>query len=170
MSDPQFQTVFDLAVVGYTGWQFATPGLILAAVGALLVLAPRLFDGLSWGFIKGAGRGIFSWIFFLFAAGWTVFALGSTYSEYAELRGRQQSGRFESVEGIIENLKSDAKVESFDVRGVHFEYSYFVVSAGFNTPATHGGPMRANLYVRIEHVDGKIIRLEIREDAPPNPL
>jgi hypothetical protein len=65
--------------------------------------------------------------------------------------------------------------ERFDVAGVHFEYSHWNVSQGFNQDVTAGGPIREGLYVRIHYVrDDRpsfatglsyrtIVRLEIRQ-------
>jgi hypothetical protein len=54
--------------------------------------------------------------------------------------------------------------ESFDVAGVPFRYSDYQVSVGFNNTASHGGPIREGLPVRISFVGNTILRLEIRLD------
>jgi len=52
-------------------------------------------------------------------------------------------------------------MERFVVNGHHYEYSDYVVSAGFNNTQSHGGPIREGITVRIADVRGKIARLEI---------
>ena len=54
-------------------------------------------------------------------------------------------------------------MEHFDVHGVEFNYSDYIVSAGFNNTASHGGPIRPGLPVRICYRDGEILRLEIAQ-------
>ena len=51
--------------------------------------------------------------------------------------------------------------ERFTVNGVGFSYSDYLVTAGFNQSASHGGPMHAGLPVRICYRDGEILRLQI---------
>ena len=164
----QYQTVFDLAQSGYKTWPFPALGLIFVMIGAVMVFFPAFFNSFSWGFIKGQGRRVFSWFFLLFSIAWTTLAFLSTYGEYSTLRDRLDRRTVEVVQGNVENFQADAKRESFDVSGTHFEYSYYTASNAFNTPSTHGGPLRAGLRVRITHVEGKIVRLEILRTNPPS--
>ena len=77
------------------------------------------------------------------------------------------------VEGPVENFVpmpyQGHSLESFDVAGVHFAYSDYVLTSGFNNTSSHGGPIRQGLYVRIHYVRlgrsedaNSIVRLEIR--------
>jgi hypothetical protein len=166
MGEETFQIVFDLTRAGYRTWWFPAHGLVFVVIGAIMVFFPKLLDFLYWGFIKGTGRRAFSWIFFLFACSWITFSFLSTYGEYATLQDRLDRGAVEVVQGRVENFHADAKRESFNVGTARFEYSYFVATSAFNTPSTHGGPLRAGLVVRITHVDGKIVRLEILRTSP----
>jgi hypothetical protein len=83
------------------------------------------------------------------------------------------------VEGPVEQFhpmpSGGHDTERFDVAGVHFEYSHWIMSQGFNQDITVGGPIREGLYVRIHYVDvnrpssatarsyAMIVRLEIRQ-------
>jgi len=85
------------------------------------------------------------------------------------------------VEGLIEHFhpmpSGGHDTERFDVAGVHFEYSHWNMSQGFNQDVTAGGPIREGLYVRIHYVSidrpsfatglsyGTIVRLEIRRES-----
>jgi hypothetical protein len=53
--------------------------------------------------------------------------------------------------------------ESFVVDGKRFSYSDFIVTSGFHNAASHGGPIRAGLYVRVSYIGNVILRLEIAE-------
>ncbi len=54
--------------------------------------------------------------------------------QQSSLREYDENGRFEVVEGLVENFdpmpSSGHKMESFSVNGVRFEYSDFVVTPG----------------------------------------
>jgi branched-subunit amino acid transport protein len=77
------------------------------------------------------------------------------------------------VEGSVEHFHpmpgGGHDSERFEVAGVHFEYSHWSISQGFNQDVTVGGPIREGLYVRIHYVRladesfGTIVRLEIRQ-------
>jgi hypothetical protein len=55
--------------------------------------------------------------------------------------------------------------ECFSVQSQTFCYSDYGVTAGFNNSASHGGPIREGLPVRVSYVGSTIVRLEIRSDA-----
>ena len=59
--------------------------------------------------------------------------------------------------------------ETFVVNGVKFAYSDYVLTAGFHNTASHGGPIREGLVVRIWHFRGRILRLDIKDEPnyPP---
>ena len=54
-------------------------------------------------------------------------------------------------------------MEQFDIAGVSFSYSDYVITAGFNNSASHGGPIREGLPVRVCHRNGEILRLEVMQ-------
>ena len=78
-----------------------------------------------------------------------------------------ERGNCSVVEGVVENFhpmpKSGHDTERFEVNGVHFSYSDYVMSPGFNNTASHGGPIRDGLRVRICHNSGDILRLEVAQ-------
>lgn len=51
--------------------------------------------------------------------------------------------------------------EWFVVAGHRFEYSDFEVSPGFNQTASHGGPIKKGMHLRVHYVDNDIARLEV---------
>jgi hypothetical protein len=151
--------VFDLAASGYKAWTFPAIGLILLAVGLALSWFPGLFAHWPW---TPAGIRVFGQLFAGFAAVWTAVSFWATYSLYLDLADQLVKGRYEVVEGPVEDYKRSETEESFSVRGVVFSYSSSAPTSAFNHTAAEGGPVRPGLYVRITHVDGKILRLEIR--------
>jgi hypothetical protein len=149
MNGSDFITVFNLADSGYRDWMFPAFGLIFVAIGLFL---PRLVQAGLFGSNPRVG----SWfrpLFLGFAIFWTVTAFLATFIEYLKDRDALISGKAAYVEGTVENFVpmpySGHAMESFSVNGVPFNYSDNVVKAGFNNTASHGGPIRQGLYVRI---------------------
>jgi hypothetical protein len=75
---------------------------------------------------------------------------------------------YKIAEGIVKNYHpmpaAGHDTERFDVDGVHFEFSDYVISGiGYNTSASHGGAIKADLYVQLFYItdDGnnEIIKL-----------
>jgi hypothetical protein len=51
--------------------------------------------------------------------------------------------------------------ECFSVQNQRFCYSDYEIAPGFHNATSHGGPIRADLPVRIAYRDGRILRLEV---------
>jgi hypothetical protein len=80
-----------------------------------------------------------------------------------------RSGKVRVVEGIVEHFHpmpaTGHDTERFTVAGESFAYSDYEITGGFNNAASHGGPIRAGLPVRITFVQepsrNVIVKLEI---------
>ncbi len=162
-----FRTVFDAGQMGYsTGW-FPAIGLFFVCLGALLVFKPVLMLKLLPHGLQGRARTAFSWFCFLFSIFWTVTALSITYVKYRTAVDALESGQYSVVEGPVTDFvpmpREGHALESFSVGGTRFSYSDFTVTPGFHNSASHGGPIREGLYIRIAHVGNLILRLEVAE-------
>jgi hypothetical protein len=155
-----YYIAFDLVTSGYKAWVFPARGLVFVAGGLLLAFFPGVLP-VPWPWTR-QGIQAFGWIFAAFAVLWTGFSFWSTHSEYRHLADSLAAGRYQTVEGIVENYAGNEEDEKFSVNNVWFEYSDNRVTSAFNNVAALGGPVRPGLHVRIAHVDGKIVRLEIR--------
>jgi hypothetical protein len=117
-----------------------------------------------WGKHPGAST-VFTFFFLGFAIIWTATAFLGTYRDYSRLAEAVRDGRAEVVEGIVTNFKpmpsSGHAMERFCVGARCFEYSDFVISAGFNNTTSHGGPIREGLKVRVTFVNNDIAKLEV---------
>src|SRR5262245_10554228 len=159
----QYRVVFDLAQVGYKSWSFPALGLIFIAIAGLLLILQR------GGVIKGTSPLSTASPYFmgLFALLWTVVTFGWTYGEYRSLQRALSSGQVQVIEGEVTNFVpmpyQGHAMERFDVGAYHFEYSDYVVTAGFNHTSSHGGPIRAGLRVRVTFVGDTIVRLEVEQ-------
>jgi hypothetical protein len=54
----------------------------------------------------------------------------------------------------------------FSVCGVPFSYSDYIETGGVNRSSSHGGPIRAGLWVRVSYVGNTIARLEVATKDP----
>jgi hypothetical protein len=162
-----FKTVFDAGQQGYATAWFPAFGLIFVAVGALLVFRPALMQRLMPSGPQGAARVIFSGFFFIFALLWTAVSFLATFLQYQTVASDLSAGRYSVVEGPVANFVpmpyDGHPQESFTVKGHRFSYSDAILTSGFNNTASHGGPIRAGLYVRISYSGNLILRLEIAQ-------
>ncbi len=157
----QYEVVFDINQAGFRCWWFLAPGVILVFVGCGLVyFRARLpVRGPKW------CRRVFPVAFLGFAILWTVTAVGSTYTEYVQLRRALSSGAATVIEGRVESFDpmpySGHKNESFVVAGKRFEYSDFEPTSAFNNTKSHGGPIDEGRQIRLWCVGDRIVRLAV---------
>jgi hypothetical protein len=95
-----------------------------------------------------------------------AFIIGvAAYVKTGKLSHALSDGSAQTVEGEVMDFHpmpyEGHAMESFSVNGVHFEYSDAMHDVGFSQSASHGGPLRAGLYVKIAYVGNYILRLEI---------
>ena len=158
-----YSLVFDAAVHPYRNLTFALPGLVFVGIGAIMVFRPEWAESVFRQPFRQ--RYVFRWFFFLFAVFWTVTAITGLLSDATYALEASKLGRCKIVEGRVEQFHpmpwSGHDMEHFEVKGIEFNYSDFIVSTGFNNAASHGGPIREGLPVRICYQDGEILRLEI---------
>jgi hypothetical protein len=158
----RYEVVFDVVEVGYRQWKFPACCFVFLAVigvGQLALRRSRPADGQS------ASRRWFSRFSLGFGVFCVVVSSVSTFWDYWSLRQALLTGQYEVVEGVVTDFVPMPRMgharERFVVNGRRFEYSDYLVTAGFNNSSSHGGPIRLGLRVRIANVGGKIARLEI---------
>jgi hypothetical protein len=156
----EYQVYYDIQHVAYPGWWIFAVGLLFISAGVVGFLArntPRFGSSM----FQRKVMPIYIVIFGLIGigAGWL------NYSTFAELRDAARNGKTGVAEGQVKEFvpmpDHGHGSESFVVNGHRFSYSDYDLTKGFNQSQSHGGPIREGLQVRIEHVDGKIIKLEI---------
>jgi hypothetical protein len=141
-------------------WPFALAGLIPILVAGLLiagkhrhkwkrpnVLATFVCCGLGWMFLMSG--------------------LGILKTE-ADAASALRDGTYSLVEGTVTEFHpmpyNGHDQECFSVRQQRFCYSDYVVTTGFNNTASHGGPIRPGLSVRVAYLRSMILRIEIPKD------
>jgi hypothetical protein len=157
-----YVTVFDVTQSGYRQWSFAAFGLIFVAVGLAL---PTLIRS---GIFRKPPPWMEKWfsrVFLGFAIFWTATSFLATYIDYGGAARAMRSQQAHFVEGTVSQFiampYTGHSMESFVVHGVRFAYSDYVITAGFNNTASHGGPIREGLPVRIWYRGNEILRLDV---------
>jgi hypothetical protein len=159
----QYRVVFDLSQKGFQWW-FPAFGLIFAVIGGVFIWLGRRYQ---W----PPRRSLVGYFMVGFSCLWSGLAFVTTFPEYLNLRSAYRHGQFSVVEGTVTDFRpmpyEGHQDECFSVQSETFCYSDYVVTAGFNNSASHGGPIRDGLPVRVSFVANTIVRLEVRSDALP---
>ena len=169
MRDSDLVVVFDLLHAGFEIWSSPAFFLIFIGVGLIMIRYPRrMMELTNWTKHPKLYK-FFSWVSLGFAIFMTVLFFTLTYRSYTSLRDAYIDGNFEVVEGPVENfqpIRSSGRLRgSFTVAGQGFSYSDNSVTPGFKNTYSHLGPISAGVYVRIFHINGQIVRLEMERSA-----
>jgi hypothetical protein len=155
-----YATVFEITQKPFQWW-FSAFGLIFVVIGIALVLV-----GKKWPSQKRAKY--VGFFMLVFASLWTVLTFTSTFSEYKKCVDAYRTGNYAVVEGSVRDFRpmpyEGHQDECFSVQNERFCYSDYAVQAGFNHSASHGGPIREGLDVRVAYYDRQILRLDVRAD------
>jgi len=176
MNPDHFVKVFDVLDSGFRDWINLAIGLILVAIGLVLVVRRRMSKAdeiPSLDSVPVARRRLRLNYFLTFGIVWTVVSYSDTYPPYLRHRALAEANACIVTEGPVRNfvpLPSNGHgFESFTVQGIPFRYSYYGFTDAFNDTSTHGGPIGPNSYVRICYdpsgnatLRNAILRLEIR--------
>jgi len=163
----QFNIMYDAAKQGYPAWHLNGIGLALVCVGLLLLLAPDFMQRLLPHGLQGKARRIFSWFFLCFALVAALFTFRGTTQSYDAAAVALRDHRYSVVEGSVTNFVpmpyGGHAQESFVVGGRKFSYSDYILTGCFNNTASHGGPIRPSVFVRISYTGNCIVRLEVAQ-------
>lgn len=173
MNSDHFVKVFNVLDSGFKDWTFSAFGLIPLVFGLFFFFIPRIIKKIGISFFdfhdfQSKFRKFFLYFYLGFATLWISIAFFSTYAEHQHHAALAESNQCRTVEGRVKNFIpmpfSGHAEESFSVSGVHFSYSDYQVTDGFNNTASHGGPINRNSYARIcyDPSGNVILRLEIR--------
>lgn len=162
----EYQLVYDLENAGYPSWPAVGLGLLFITVGVMFFMFRDRIP-----FRSRKHRMVFAYVLPLFATMFTVVVATNTFHRHAFLLDALRDGRAEVVSGSVSDFvpmpRGGHAMERFCVEAECFEYSDFdETGGGFNNTSSHGGPIREDLEVRVTHVDGTIVRLEVAEPQP----
>jgi len=135
------------------GFQFNFIMLVPIIMLVFFILFPRL---LRSGFMGKENVGKYSEryvrIFQIMAITFIVFVSVICYwgqfDMYRKVKIAYDNGEYEIVEGYVENFEpmpyEGHAQESFDIEGVHFEYSDYTITTGYHNAKSHGGVIHGN--------------------------
>ena len=161
----QYATVYQITQLA-PDWPFACVGLLPLFAGGVIIWGKRRF---KW--IKP------HWLFAVFCCIFGVIWVGGIGSSILAGDWRAftayQKGDYRTVEGIVSDFHpmpyEGHQDECFSVQDHRFCYSDYEIAPGFHNAASHGGPIRSGLQVRIAYHDGRILRLDVPKDQVLTP-
>jgi len=161
--NPDYRTVFVVTEKGFDWW-FPAFGLIFLAIGVALVIFGRRR-------LWPVRRSWVAYFMVAFSILWTSVAFVSSFSQYHDAQKAYREGRYAVVEGTVEHFQpmpyEGHSEECFSVKDDRFCYSDYTITAGFNQTASHGGPIREGLPIRIAYNNALILRIDIPADKIP---
>lgn len=152
-----YVTVFDISKQPFEWWWPAI-GIAIFAIGIILIkfVSKRPSQ-------KNAK--IIGWVMVVLGPIFTIVVYNSQNSMWADWRSAYDRGAYSTVEGVVHDFKpmpyEGHQNECFWVKNQEFCYSDYVVQPGFRQSASHGGPIREGLPVRVAHYQGQILRLDV---------
>jgi hypothetical protein len=156
-----YVTVFDISKQQFEWWWPAI-GLLIFALGIVFI---KFIS--RWPSQKNAK--IIGWVMVVFGPIFTIVVYNSQTSMWTDWRSVYERGGYSTVEGVVHDFKpmpyEGHQDECFWVENRKFCYSDYVVQPGFRQSASHGGPIREGLPVRIAYYEGQILRLDVRADS-----
>ena len=163
-----FVTVFEI-----NRW---SNGLLADTLFRLFVGAAALIGGIGGAvrvLRRRESRRLIQLVPCVFLALWAIFWLG--LHDFPHMFGRinglaeaYEKKRYEVAEGIVTVLREQpahghSSGDKVVVDGKQFEVNYFHVTPAYRQTIAQGGALRAGVYARLSHVDGQIVRVEIRK-------
>jgi hypothetical protein len=162
-----YTTVFDATHQGYTTWWFPAFGFIFLTVFARRLFWPPLERKPPLFGLDYRSRKTSDWVMFVFSILWISCTFFLTFHGYLNVHEALASGNYQVVQGQVSDFVpmpyGGHSMESFCVSGQCFSYSDYVVISGFNHTASHGGPIREGLNVRVSYIGNTIIKLEMAQ-------
>ena len=143
-------------------------GALFAGVAGF-VRAWRGPNGISWGNL------VWSLLLTIWAVGWLLMHdFPAMYQRIDRLVTAHEAGGCEVTEGTVsvkhqQPAHGHTSGDRIEVNGREFVVNYFYATPAYRDTIAKGGVLRPGAYVRLCHVDGAIVRVEVgkeRENAP----
>ena len=162
---------FNVLKNGDRVFDFASGGLIMIAIGVAYIIL-YIIQGVP----KRSAIMIFIYIWTGLGVLWTSSCYYLSARDYQYFKRAIEKKKYQEVEGYVENFDSRTflinlekvrnvreTIESFSVKGVHFEYSSRLETTGFNQTKSNGGPIDEGKYVRIRYYEDLILQLWVKD-------
>jgi hypothetical protein len=164
-----YRVAYDVTTTWPDLW-FPAFGLIFVAFGLLVWRNRHEPWTARWPLTDAPkARAVFAATYLGFAVFWATTAAGSTLWSHASAVRAMRDGTASVVVGKVEDFHpmpwGGHDTERFRVGNVHFAYSDYAITGGFRNTSSHGGPVKADLWVRIHYTgllrDATILKLEV---------
>ena len=156
----QYQTVFEITQKGFE-WD-----VLLIFLGVPFIVLVFWRDLRNPGITSRKLFAIFGIAFFGICG--TVAFVGN-YHDYEQCKHAYERGDYDVAEGLVHDFQpmpyGGQQNECFAVKETRFCYSDYATYPGFNNAASHGGPIREGLPVRISYIGNDILKIEIATDT-----
>jgi hypothetical protein len=147
--------VFNIASDGLR--QIWVPSLVGVALVALAIICLAV--------MYRSERVWFAWLLLVITLLLTMVAAAVPLTTYVRYRHALRSGKYETLEGRVERFTpmppGGHAPERFTLRGEDFSYTDYSASPFFHKTAADGGPIHDRAYLKVAHVNGNIIRLQV---------
>jgi hypothetical protein len=159
----EYSTVYEISKPP-PSWLLQYAGLVPFALGIVIAIGKLRFGWRRPNWLALILLGIFGFMVFTITPGFAP--LSGPFTSY-------QAGRYSVVEGLVTDFHpmpyDGHEEECFSVRPERFCYSDYEGNPGFHNTASHGGPIRAGIHVRIAYSGPIILRIEVGKDEVVSP-
>jgi hypothetical protein len=150
-------------------WLFSYAGLVPLIVGAVLIFGKYRLGWRRPNWPLPLFFCLLGIVLFYIAGSLATFVTGMN----SEALTSFETGHYSVVEGIVTDFHpmpyEGHDDECFTVASQRFCYSDYALTPGFRNTASHGGPIRAGLRVRIAYAFDTILRLEVARNQMLSP-
>ena len=162
-----YRTVFDVTRTHFGGYQFLAVGIALCVAGLAAVILRHRFPMWIWPKRLHHLASPFAFGFLFLAIAFTLVSFSIIAAQGMNLRKAYAAGHAATVEGRVSGFVpapyQGHADERFCVGSKCFEYSDYVITGGFNTTSSHGGPIKDGMPVRVTYVGDLIVKLEVAQ-------
>jgi hypothetical protein len=146
-------------------FNLANDGLKQIWVPSLVGVALVAFAAICLVVMYRSERVWFAWLLLVITVLLTTLAAVVPLTTYVRYRRVLTSGEYATLEGRVERFTpmppGGHAPERFTLRGEDFSYTGYSASPFFHRTKAEGGPIHDGAYLKVAHVDGNIIRLEV---------
>jgi hypothetical protein len=157
MQSQEFRIAYDILNEGYG---FAPFFFGVISIGLAVIIYFQIVSLLESGILMREARDFAPLILVPIMMVILVFSAVNIFQIRGECVERAAQGNFSVTEGVVKNLVSRSKRESFSVNNHNFEYSsHDLTECGFNLNSAT--TIREGMYAKISFANGRILKIEV---------
>ena len=155
----EFKTIFEYTVGSIRADALSQSAIVVACViGAVFLFVSRK----QTPFVERLGIPL---LLVAFGLGWFIMHMNLLSFAFSDLRSDCQV-----AEGVVhvsskQPFHGHSGGDKITVGGQPFVVDYFFMTPGYKQTIERGGALREGVYARLRHVNGVILKVEVRTDA-----